>query len=151
MTQQLINEMFYVLPAGSYQEIAERLSSRLGREVDWSDVNTAIADLRKAPALYGWTIPHCKRGPYVVGRLFAVHVNEDGTRVLSSDDARRTHVGNVGTLGHVHTMLGNAAETMQTAEFHTPTLRRLAQSMIRDMKYLSEKAWEMREDCRNAT
>jgi hypothetical protein len=152
MSERLINGMFHVLPAGSYKEIADRLSNLIGREVEVKEVTSAIAQLRGAsPTRYGWTIPHCKRGPYISGRLFAMMVDEDGTRVLSDNDTGRLKTGLIGTLGHVHTMLGNAAEFLRTAHFKTPGQRRQANSMIRRITFVAEEAWEMREDCRNET
>jgi len=144
--------MFRVLPAGSYQEIADRLSIRLGRRVEREEVAYAIAELRLAPpGLYGWTMPHCKRGPYLPGRLFAMLVDEDGTRVLSDQDTDRLKTGLIGTLGHVHTILGNAAEFLRAAHFKTEAQRRRANGMIRRITFVAEEAWEMREDCRNET
>lgn len=150
-TIQIIRAMYQVLPAGSQKQITDRVSTLIGEPLKYWEVNNAIAILRSSPPeLFGWTIFHCLRGPTADGRYFAVRVDEDGIPLLTDEQARFFALGVVGTLGHTHTMMGIAADCMKIAAavLPEPGMRRFARRMVLDMKYISDKAWDMREDCR---
>jgi len=153
--ERIIDAMFDVLnkPAGSYKQIADGVSIRLGEFVPVYKVTNAIYVLRQAPPdLYGWTIMHCKRGRTHPGRLFRVRVDTDGYPIFTEEQAEFFKTGLIGTLSHIHTMAGNMSEQMKIAAVLLPTQsgRNYARHMVTDTKYMSNKAWEFREDCRQA-
>jgi hypothetical protein len=151
----VIREVYVALsvPAESYAEVISRIYAQTGVLVRYSQVCSAFSIVRHAPPeVFGWTVPPCKRGRPSPGRLIRVLLSSNGGMILTPGENIAVNDGNIGTLGYVSTILETVHNLMDAISTQLPTLamQRLGHSLARDAKYMGEKVYEMREDCRLA-
>jgi hypothetical protein len=144
---ELIEVIFDLLPATSYEEIATGATRKLRRPISVGLVNNAIARLRSNSAHYAWTIPHVKRGNAKEsdeGRYIALLVDRDGHYELDQnpDASRHIYNGIGGTIQQTATMMGNATAAIEIAATHTRSVnaRNKLKDLAADFDYLSRKA-----------
>jgi len=144
---RIIDVMHDVLPATTYEEIAEKVSRRMREHVSVGIINNAIARLRRNSGGYGWTIPHVRRGtPTDTGenRLFALPVDRDGVYILDVSPEARAHLdaGSHSTMQHTATMTLNHTNALRIAATHTRSvnLRARLNDLADDYAYIARKA-----------
>jgi hypothetical protein len=147
-TLDVAGYIFDSLPAKSYAEILERVNAVLTVGIDKGQLAMAILAIRRNPAKYGFTIPHCRRGrEQNDDRLFAVLVNAAGQPQLEIEQERHFERGARGTFSHVVSMFQNASAVFKLVKPRLRTMRmqRYARELLRDMIYISEKVEVMGE------
>jgi hypothetical protein len=154
---KIIEAIFDTLPAATYWEIRTKVRAN-GLNVDFGDINNAIAHLRRNSAEYGWTIPHVKRGPVGLAsertRLFAVLVDREGHYELDSNPDARVNLrdGAISTAQHVATMMGNEAAALRIAATNTRSVngRERINDLADDFAYVARKAVSVVRELRQA-
>lgn len=146
---RVIEAMFDVLPANTSEEIAIKVSKKLGERCSRSFIDIAISDLRKRTEEWGWTIPHVKRGPPKPdeeNRFFVMLNDKDGTPSYL-DDESRLHIktGTTSTVATVAQQSTNLAHTLNVAQQYerTKAHRERLEELHADMAYVARKARKM--------
>ena len=145
LRDRIIEQMFDVLPCATREEIAEKLTKAMRREIDCVQVAGALVHLRRERAAYGWTVPHVKRGINADGedRFFAVLVDEHGDYESYDDGVKLYHMqqGFHATAQHSATMCDNAAAAWLAiaGNVRSRNKRRKLQQHAEDMAYIARK------------
>ena len=141
-TQQILDNLYEILPCATMEEITDKLNAR-GLNVSRGAVEQVMARLRKEAPAWGWTIPHVKRGPAMNGeehRYFAVLCTKDGW-FMDSHDKGNLRKGVVSTVQLVATQTNNSAKALEAAALHSAS-RSYAHALrdwAEDLKYISRK------------
>lgn len=145
---QIIEDIFDVLPAKTYYDIAKKLRTK-GWNVGCGVVSNALTTLRRNPAEYGYTVPHIKRGmarryERNEDRLICILVDRDGHYELDSNPLARKHInaGAIATAQHAATMLSNEAKALELAATNTRSINARARikDLADDFGYVARKA-----------
>jgi len=139
--------------AGSYAEITARVNAMSIEPVVYAQVAQAIYRLRKAePDEWGWTIPHCKRGPTEPGRLFRMSTAPPAASTFYSQaKVAATEVGAYGSARTSQTMLENVAKHLDALALNLPPhKRRIIRGLRRDVLYIAEKIVDIADDLNGA-
>lgn len=133
----LIAAIHAALPASSYYEIAQKTGHILQARINSGMIGYALAQLRKSPATYGWTVPHVKRGAAAwsdSGRYFSIQAGQH----LKPENVMHLDNGLLGTLQQTATMMANQSAAIQftAAVTGSPRLHELAA----DFDYIARKA-----------
>lgn len=151
-TEQFAKEIYRALPADSYQHIATKIRRNTGTYLTKADVTVMIHIIRHAPReRFGWTIPYCKRGRSSPDRLFVQLYDTDTP--FDADTLKRYNEGRIGTLSYTFSLASTTVDSLDAALQQMPTLalRRRARDVLKDLRHIADKIWDMREDCREDT
>jgi hypothetical protein len=154
---ELINDIFTVLPCKSYMEIADKVSALRKVPVKKIHITDAISHLRKhstTPA-YGWTIPHIKRGPATSttgNRLRAVLFNRRADEFISDEERIDTQEGMVSTLSLIASQAQHQQAALEAAAKYerSKIKREAARELALDVGYVGRKAASMLTMLRDA-
>jgi len=105
--------------------------------------------LRRAdPDEWGWTIPHCKRGPSSPGRLWRMSAALPSPGVFYSQDRMAaTEIGIYGTALSNFRQQANIAKFLEIeAENAPPHKKRLLRRLKRTADYMAEQLSDMADD-----
>ena len=154
-TDQLLDHLFYVLApngAGSQDEIAERLSGRIGEVVTQPMVADLLHLLRNSPPeKYGWSVPSVKRGPYEPGRYAIVIIGGSDKSKVDKPMRRYIHNGNQGSFSYSKTLMNTLQQMLRhMIECGKPAVRREATGLAMDIQFLATKLAHLEETCRQA-
>lgn len=141
----LIDDLFTVLPARDYEQIAQKLTKKRHKPVSFNAVMGALAALRADPGHYGWTVPHVKRGSPTAGeeeRYKAVLVKSDGSIEFGPGDYRDVHAGCRSTVASIAQMAANEAAALVAAAavIRSYSQKRKVREFADDLIYVGRKA-----------
>jgi len=115
-TKNLIDHLWYCLPADSKEQIETRMKKRVGRPV--TNVGTLISLTRKHEAELGWTMPHVKRGRPGDTKHRYLRVSTDGSGTMIFDNEvnhQRLEDGMYGDSSYTATLMRNESAAIRGA------------------------------------
>lgn len=130
----------------SREELAQRMSDKLGYYCSLSDLETALNHVRKYAPWHGFTVLHAKRGPTTgEGRFFKVYPRTKALGIMVPARLRKfAMLGLAGTLSHAATMSVNEARAIEFfmtylghPKHHNFRLR--LEVLVLDKRYMAQK------------
>jgi hypothetical protein len=138
-----------VLPAQSYQEIADRMSAKLHRPFNVLQVRSLLGHLRKWEEYYGWTVPYAQNGINIKGndRFFAAAAKKDGTTV-SEEENEAARDGLISKVGSAMTTAERQAQMLRWIATRTTNarLQRKLNARARETAHSAETLRELLDD-----
>jgi len=146
---ELADHLFYAIGergAGSYQELADRMTKRTGEEVAKHQVNTLMVYVRDHAERLGWMVPPAKRGKHEAGRFMRMLIPAAGEKAAPVfdryTDREKLHQGALGTVRHTSSSNRHQAHALAVAAMQTkdPRYREMIESVAEDCDALSKKS-----------
>lgn len=139
---EIIDAIFQALPCDTALQITQKIN-QAGIAVRHSSVLSEIAYLRKHSHIFGWTIPHVKRGicdDNTRHGFFAVLI-EKGQYTLNATDKRKLEAGVISTIKLFITQAMNNAAAMEIAAGNSTSRNYTTQlkEWAADWKYLGRQ------------
>lgn len=138
----LLRGIYAVLPCSSLEEIQAKLKAR-GLDVSMTTIEQGLFHLRKYANIYGWSVPHVKRGNNSEGRqYFAVLRDKEKGFVLPKEYETYSRKGFNGSISHIANMgrSESVALRMMLQSIKSRAAREVAEELIIDLEYISKKA-----------
>ena len=144
----LLDLIFQALPADTYVQITTRVNGMSRVKYHVGQVKTAVAHLRKYAAIYGWTVPHAKRGNSLIkDKFFAAVQNDDGTWHADPESIGKLYEGNRGTLSEIVAKANHNATALEMfATQTTPAVGRLARRIAREQRHVAVQVQDLVEE-----
>jgi hypothetical protein len=141
-------------PARTYQEIADRLTARLGQKITRYRVSNYLVILRRHPDYYEWTVPHVRHGLKADGsddkRFFRLNVKRNGGDYVFDTDPEKLHNfrgGSFSVIAETASKVKNQVAMLHSRldQTHTATQRLKLNDLIRDGDYYARKVEQFLE------
>lgn len=144
-TEQLLGDIFQILPAPSMEAIAEQVNATV-HQAAW-----AIMHLRSRAERHGWTIPHVRTNVDGAAKYVAILVDKGGVW-LDAESADEIQRGGIASSLRWASQGKNQGVSFRAAAVHTksPSLKRQLYNFADDADYLARKAKALNEELRLA-
>ena len=142
---EIIDAIYKVLPASSYEEIRLEVQKQLGVRLELADINYAIGYLRKNSDEYRWTIPHV--GKQVPGRYFAVSLDKKVKLAMTDGSRLALQTGLYASVSRLASQSRNECAAIEQSlinEAITANKRELS-GLLDDLTYIAKKAASLKE------
>jgi hypothetical protein len=144
----IIEAIYKVLPASSYEEIRLGVQKQLGVRLELADINHAIGYLRKNSDEYRWTIPHV--GKQVPGRYFAVSLDKKAKLAMTDESRLALRTGMLASISRLASQSRNEQAALEQSLINegVTSHKRAVSALLDDLVYIAKKAATLKEAIR---